>query len=48
MDRRVWWAMVHGGRAESDMTAATEHTHSYPGTDEQCQQRDGDPKVEPK
>ena len=48
MDRRVWWAMVHGGSTELDMTEATEHTHNYAGTDEQCQQRDGNPMEEPK
>ena len=26
LDRGAWWAIVHGGRTESDMTEATSHT----------------------
>ena len=28
MDRGAWGATVHGGRKESNMTEATEHTHT--------------------
>ena len=26
MDREVWWATIHGGHKESDITEVTEHT----------------------
>ena len=29
MDSGAWWARVHGGRAESDRTVATEQAHMH-------------------
>ena len=28
MDRGAWWAVVHGGHKESDMTEMTWHAHT--------------------
>ena len=29
MDRGAWWAIVHGGRKESDTTEASKHTCTH-------------------